>query len=174
MKKLIILLSLCVVSACTSVPEGIKPVTNFDLNRYVGQWYEIARIENRFEEGLDNVTANYSINSDGSVNVVNRGYDVQKQGWKEAIGRAVFVARNDEGHLKVSFFGPFYSSYVIYELDQQGYQYAFVTGYNKDYLWFLSRTPAVDKSQLDRFVKQAQALGYDTSKLVYPNQSSSR
>lgn len=173
MKKLIILLLLSFVSACTSVPEGIKPVTGFELNRYLGKWYEVARIENRFEEGLDNVTASYSINADGSVNVLNRGYDVKKQEWKEALGRAVFVGIEDVGHLKVSFFGPFYSSYVVYELDQQGYQYAFVTGYDKEYLWFLSRTPTVERSLIERFVKQAQALGYDTSKLVYPRQSSS-
>jgi apolipoprotein D and lipocalin family protein len=171
MKKLIILLSFCFISACTSVPEGIKPVAMFELDRYLGKWYEIARIENRFEAGLDNVTATYSLNDDGSVNVLNQGYNAEERAWKAAEGRAVFVGADDVGHLKVSFFGPFYSSYVVYELDHKSYQYAFVTGYNREYLWFLSRTPTVDKAQVERFIQQAKSLGYNTSEIVFPNHS---
>ncbi|MCF6441266.1 lipocalin family protein [Pseudoalteromonas luteoviolacea] len=155
------------LTACTGLPEGITPVKNFDLQRYQGTWYEIARLDHRFERGMQNVTATYTLNQDGSVGVVNRGYVTAEQTWKQADGVAKFVSEQDIGHLKVSFFGPFYGSYVVFKLDEADYQYAYVTSYDKDYLWLLSRTPQVSNAVLKDFQETATKLGYDVGALIY-------
>ena len=95
------------LSACTSVPEGVKPVENFNLSKYQGKWYEIARLDHSFERGLEQVTAEYQLMPDGYIKVTNRGFSTQEKIWSEAIGKAKFVEATDVGFLKVSFFGPF-------------------------------------------------------------------
>ena len=157
--------ALLLLAACTSVPEGIEPVGGFDADRYLGTWYEIARLDHRFERGLTNVTAEYSRRDDGTIDVVNRGYDVEDGEWSEAEGRAKFVRDPDTAHLKVSFFGPFYGSYVVFELDE-GYERAWVTGPDRDYLWFLARTPRVDEAAYEDFVERVGALGFDVDELI--------
>ena len=159
------------LSACTGMPEGVTPVENFDLDRYLGQWYEVARLDHVFERGLTNVTATYSRREDGGVTVVNRGYNRDSDEWKEAGGKGVFVEDDTTGYLRVSFFGPFYGSYVIYNLDQQNYQYAVIAGPDISYLWILSRTPQLDEVTLSSLIDQAVLLGYDTSKLVIVDHS---
>ncbi len=153
------------LAGCTSLPDGIEPVTNFDLRQYLGKWYEIARLDHRFERGLERVTAEYSLREDGSIKVVNRGFSVPDREWKEIEGRAVPAGAPDVGHLKVSFFGPFYGAYGIFELDPRG-QYAFVCGPNRNYLWLLARKPAVSEEVWNRFKTRARELGFDTSKLI--------
>ena len=170
MRQLCIAIGLILLSACTGVPEGIKPVSPFNLERYLGTWYEIARMPHSFEDGLNQVTANYSLREDGGVKVINRGYDTDAGKWQQAEGKAYFVEDNQTGHLKVSFFGPFYGAYVVFELDQQNYQYAFVSGPDREYLWFLARTPTVSPELLAHFQQTAAELGFDTSKLIYPEQ----
>ena len=160
------LFALIGLSACVKVPPGITPVSNFDGEKYLGAWYEIARMDNRFERGLYNVTATYSNNPNGTIKVENRGYKLSDAEWKSAIGKAKFVKDTDVGYLKVAFFGPFYASYVVYELGED-YDYAFVTGMNKDFLWLLSRTPTVPISLVERFKKQAIADGYDMDNMVF-------
>ena len=155
------------LSGCVGLPEGVYPVDDFDLNKYLGKWYEIARLDHSFERGLDRVTAEYSLRDDGGVRVINRGLSIAENRWKEAEGKAYFVKGRDEGYLKVSFFGPFYGSYVVFELDKEKYQYAFVTGYNKSYLWLLSRTITVNKELIDRFIKRSKDLGYDIDNLIF-------
>ena len=155
--------------SCLGMPKGIKPVNHFDVGSYMGQWYEIARMENSFEKGLDHVTANYSLNDDNGVRVINQGYSEDQGEIKTANGTAKFVESQDIGYLKVSFFKPFYSSYVIFKLDPN-YQYAYVAGYNKKYLWLLSRTPTVSDEVLKDFYKAAKTNGYDTSKIIKVNQ----
>jgi apolipoprotein D and lipocalin family protein len=155
---------------CTGLPEGVEPVAGFELDRYLGKWYEIARLDHAFERGLVRVSAEYSLAEDGGVAVLNRGYAAADNQWKQASGKAYFVRGSDEGHLKVSFFGPFYSSYVIFELDEVAYQYAFVAGYDKSYLWLLSRTPEVDVELIERFVERSKALGFATDDLIYVEQ----
>ncbi|WP_082888473.1 lipocalin family protein [Marinobacter sp. LQ44] len=108
---------LLLLTGCTGLPKGIEPVTGFDQDRYLGTWYEIARLDHSFERSLSQVTADYTLNDDGSIKVINRGYNAEKGEWKEAQGRAKFVGDSEVGHLKVSFFGPFYASYVVFELD---------------------------------------------------------
>lgn len=155
--------------ACTSVPEGVKAVDNFDINRYLGTWYEIARLDHTFERGLTNVTAQYSLRDDGGVRVLNRGFSTDKDEWKTAEGKAYFVNEKSQGHLKVSFFGPFYSTYVIFELEQAGYEYAFISGYNHRYLWLLARSPTVSDELLKSFVETAKSAGFKVEDLIIVN-----
>ena len=155
------------LTACVSVPENVRPVTGFKLERYLGKWYEIARLDHSFERGLSQVTAEYSLRKDGGVKVVNKGYSVEKKKWKEAEGKAYFVESPDLGYLKVSFFGPFYGAYVVFELDHEGYKYSLVSGPDKSYLWLLSRTPELDKAKQSMLVNKAASLGFDTSKLIF-------
>lgn len=169
MKLFGVLIMSLVISGCQSMPDGVKPVDNFDLNRYQGTWYEIARLDHRFEKGMDNVSANYSLRDDGKLKVVNKGFKVEPQKWSSVTGKAYQVEEN-KGFLKVSFFGPFYGSYVVYELDQENYEYAFVTGNTHDYLWLLARKPQVSEEVIKKFVKSAKELGFETDKLIYVNQ----
>jgi apolipoprotein D and lipocalin family protein len=165
--KLIFLSVMMFVTGCTGLPKGVEPVANFDLQRYLGKWYEIARLDHSFEEGLTNVTANYSLRSDGGVKVINRGYSAEDKEWVEAEGKAYFINNPDEGYLKVSFLGPFYGSYVVFGLDHIDYQYSFVCGPNKTYLWLLSRTPTVEEDVKAEFIAKSKNLGFDTSKLIF-------
>jgi apolipoprotein D and lipocalin family protein len=159
-----------ILSGCVGIPEGVKPVENFQLERYLGTWHEIARLDHSFERGLSKVTADYSLREDGGINVVNRGFSADNNAWQEAQGKAYFVSDADEGHLKVSFFGPFYGSYIVFELDTVGYQYAFISGPDKDYLWLLARTPTVKPEVIDKFISMSKSIGFDTSALIFVNQ----
>ena len=170
MRRIAFMIVVLGLVACTGLPQGVQPVDGFDLDRYLGKWYEIARLDHGFERGLTRVTAEYSLAEDGGVEVLNRGYSAADQQWKEAKGKAYFVGDSDKGHLKVSFFGPFYGSYVIFGLDQVGYQYAFVAGYDKSYLWLLSRTPEVNEELIERFVDRSKALGFAADNLIYVEQ----
>ena len=123
-----------------------------------------------FERGLSQVTAEYSLKSDGGVLVLNRGFSEADNEWQEAEGKACFVNTNTEGYLKVSFFGPFYGSYVIFELDHENYQYAFVSGPNSDYLWLLSRTDSVEPEVIQRFIAMSEERGFKTENLIYVQQ----
>ena len=154
------------LSGCLAVPDGIEPVDNFELNRYLGDWYEIARLNHSFERGLEAVKAEYSLRDDGGIRVINSGRDSKSQVAQQAEGRAYFVEEPNLGHLKVSFFGPFFGSYVIFELDEN-YQYAFIAGNNRDYLWLLARTPEVSEELIDQFISRASLLGFDTSQLIF-------
>lgn len=158
-----------ILAGCVGLPSGVNPVRNFDSQRYLGTWYEIARLEHSFEKGLDNITASYSLRDDGGIRVLNRGYDRQKGEWRMAEGKAYPMQSPDLGYLKVSFFGPFYGSYVVFGLDEVGYQYSFVTGPDRSYLWLLSRTPHIEDEILSKFIKKADELGFDTDKLIFVN-----
>lgn len=161
------------LSACSGIqaPEGIQPVQGFELNRYLGTWYEIARLDHSFERGMDQVSAQYSLRDDGGVRVLNRGYRTAKQTWSEAEGKAYFVQNPQTAHLKVSFFGPFYGAYVVFDLDPD-YQVSMVAGPNRDYLWILSRTPQLPQAQLQRLIAKAKAAGFSTEQLIFPQQAS--
>ena len=152
---------------CVGMPAGVTPVKEFEVDRYLGRWYEIARLDHSFERGLQQVSAEYNLEQDGSITVINRGYSAEHDKWKEATGKALFVNAADEAHLKVSFFGPFYSSYVVFELDKEDYQYAFVSGVNTNYLWLLARTPEVDDSLKKRFSARAEELGFAAETLIW-------
>lgn len=169
MKKIVICLSVLLLSGCLGMPKKIAPVNDFELARYLGNWYEIARLDHSFERGLEQVSAQYIATEEG-ITVINRGFSPQKNGWSEAIGKAQLVNDASQGYLKVSFFGPFYASYIIFELDKDNYEYAFVCGPNLSYLWLLSRKKEVDPQLLARFIEKAKQLGFDTSQLIFVKQ----
>jgi apolipoprotein D and lipocalin family protein len=132
----------------------------------LGKWYEIARLDHSFERGLSNVTAYYSMRSDGGIHIRNQGYSEATKEWEIAEGKAYFVGSPDVGHLKVSFWGPFYGSYVIMELDHKTYQYSLVCGPDRNYLWLLSRSPVMDEKIKNKLIGMASELGFDTGKLI--------
>ncbi|HUN55583.1 MAG TPA: lipocalin family protein [Smithella sp.] len=158
------------LTGCVSIPENITPVHNFNVERYLGKWYEIARLDHSFERGLTSVTAEYSLSSDGGLRVINRGYSPKGNKWKEIEGRGYFVKSKDEGFLKVSFFGPFYGSYIIIDLDKKNYSYALVCGPDKSYLWILARSPQIDDHLKKLLIARAKAWGFETEKLVFAPQ----
>jgi apolipoprotein D and lipocalin family protein len=158
-------------SVCYAQPAGATAVSNFSLQRYLGTWYEIARLDHRFERGLSQVTANYSMREDGGVRVLNRGYSEKKSRWKDAEGKAYFVDGADTGRLKVSFFGPFYGAYNIIALDHENYSYALVVGNNLKYLWILAREPRLEPAVMESLLNKARALGFATDQLIYPYES---
>jgi apolipoprotein D and lipocalin family protein len=155
-------------SACYAQPAGATAVSNFSLQRYLGTWYEIARLDHRFERGLSQVTANYSMREDGGVRVLNRGYNEKKSRWNDAEGKGYFVEGNETGRLKVSFFGPFYGAYNVIALDHEDYSYALVVGNNLKYLWILAREPRLDPAVMESLLSQARVLGFATDQLIYP------
>jgi apolipoprotein D and lipocalin family protein len=164
-----LLFSLCgllLLGQCTGIPKNLAPVTSFDLNAYLGTWYEIARLDHRFERGLIQVRATYTRREDGGIDVLNEGYDPEKGRWTSAKGRAYFIDDPSVGRLKVSFFGPFFGAYNILDLDPS-YQFALVCGPNHDYLWLLSRTPEVPKTQKEHWMAQAGAFGFATDALIW-------
>jgi len=157
------------VACTTTPPKGVTPVEGFNANLYLGSWYEIARLDHRFERGLDHVTATYSKRDDGGLKVVNRGYNVKKQRWQESIGKAYFTGSPSQAALKVSFFGPFYGGYNVIALDN-AYQHALVCGPNRNYLWILSRTPQLDGKVKEELTAKARQAGFDVSKLIWVKQ----
>jgi len=169
MKKLLILIASLVLNGCLGMPETVAPIKEFKIDRYLGKWYEIARLDHSFERGLEQITANYSLREDGGVSVINRGYSKEENEWKIAEGKAYFVNDENEGYLKVSFFGPFYGSYVIFELDKENYEYAFISGPDLSYLWLLSRKPDLEKQVIDKFKEKSKKLGFDVNNLIFVN-----
>jgi apolipoprotein D and lipocalin family protein len=174
----LLLLSLFLLASCGGeMPQAAKDsvVQSVDANKYLGTWYEIARLDHTFEKGLEQVTAKYSLEKDGNIKVINKGYKTESKEWKEAVGKAKFVdpANADgsrTGRLKVSFFGPFYGAYNIIELDKPNYNYAIVSG-GQEYFWILSRTPQLDETLKQTLIERAKNFGYATEKLIWVNQT---
>jgi apolipoprotein D and lipocalin family protein len=153
-------------SSKVAIPDGATAVSPFDVKKYLGTWYEIARMDYRFERRLSNVSATYTVKGNGDIKVDNKGYSAEKQAWRESIGKAKFVKNANQGRLKVSFYGPFYAGYNIIDLDEQ-YKYALVAGNNLNYLWILSRKTTIPAKIKERFLAKAKELGYDTEALIW-------
>ncbi|TCS43324.1 lipocalin family protein [Reinekea marinisedimentorum] len=166
MKNLLTILLTATLFSCVSVPENVEPVSDFNTQQYMGTWYEIARLDHWFERDLNQITATYELQENGTVKVLNRGFNTEKDKWSEANGKAKFVGESSTGHLKVSFFGPFYGSYVVFELGDD-YDYAFITGNDTDYLWFLSRTPTVSDEMKAYFINRVTELGFPADELIF-------
>ena len=165
-------LSLLGLSACTIIDEPVDVVKPFALNQYLGTWYEIARLDHSFERNMSNVTAQYSIDGDKVV-VINKGFKQDKQQWDKAEGKAYFIDSDNQGLLKVSFFGPFYGAYQIHDIvqnDQGRYTDSLVIGPNNDYAWILSRTPTLAPEIKQRFITKLKALSISEDKLIWVNQ----
>jgi apolipoprotein D and lipocalin family protein len=158
------------LSACTTLPPpGIRPVSGFNLQRYSGKWYEIARLDHSFEHGMEDVSADYTPR-DGSLTVLNRGYDTATKAWKQVNGKARFNADPQTASLKVSFFRPFYGGYHVVALDPD-YHWAMVAGNDRSYLWILARDKNLSADVISRLLEQARNLGFDTSKLIWVSQT---
>lgn len=170
MKTYALLLGTFLLAGCAATPQGVTPVENFALDRYLGTWYEIARLDHRFERGLSRVSATYSKRPDGGIDVLNRGVDSQTGTWKEAKGRAYFTGDPEVARLKVTFFWPFYGGYNVIELDRANYAYALVCGPSRNYLWILARTPQLDELIVQRLIATAQRLDFDTGGLIRVDQ----
>lgn len=155
------------LTGCVGIPEQVRPVDGFNLENYLGTWYEIARLDHPFERGLTRVTAEYGLRDDGGVRVVNRGYSAKEGTWKQVEGKAYFVEGPDQGYLKVSFFDPFYGSYIVFDLDREHYQYALVCGPDKNYLWILARSPHMKEDVKASLMAKAASLGFDTGALIH-------
>jgi apolipoprotein D and lipocalin family protein len=156
--------------SCASIPKGAKAIRPFDSTRYLGKWYEIARFDFVFERNLNNTTAEYSINKDGSIRVENNGFNYIKGKWKKAIGKARFKEANTIAELEVSFFGPFYAGYNVIMLDEE-YKYALIAGSSLRYLWILSREKTIPDKIKSEYLKAAEELGYKINNLIWVEQN---
>ena len=161
----IILISVMLFS-CSSIPKGLTAIHQFDKNKYLGKWYEIARLDFKFERNLNNTTAEYSINPNGTIKVVNKGYNTKTNEWKTATGKAKFRKDETVAMLKVSFFGPFYSGYNVVAIDKE-YKYALVAGKNLKYLWILSRDTTIPGDVKKKYLELAQSVGYKINDLIW-------
>jgi apolipoprotein D and lipocalin family protein len=155
------------LTGCVGAPPGIVPVTGFDVDRYLGTWYEIARLDHSFERGLSDVTATYARRDDGGLAVLNRGFDAEKGAWREAQGRAYFLEDAGTASLKVTFFWPFYGGYHVIALDREGYRHALVAGPGRDYLWILARDKRLPEATLERLLAVARRNGFDANALIF-------
>lgn len=161
------ILGLVILNSCaTGIPKGAAAVQDFKVDQYLGTWYEIARFDYKFEKNMDNVTATYSRNPDGTIKVDNKGYNYVKKEWKESVGEARFVNSENEARLKVSFFKPIWSGYNVVDIDDN-YQYALVMGNNLKYLWILSRTKQIPERIKQRFLAKGKSVGYNTDELIW-------
>ncbi len=155
------------VACSTRPPVGVEPVRGFDATQYAGIWYEIARLDNRFERGLDSITAQYTLNADGSVRVVNRGFDREQQVWREAVGKARFRGERDIGSLEVSFFGPFYAGYHVVSLAPD-YSWALVVGGGDgECLWILAREPELPEAVKVQLLEKVESMGVEPGRLIW-------
>lgn len=154
----------------TAPPPGLAAVTPFDVNRYAGTWYEIARMDHAFERGLSDVSATYRLLPDGSVQVTNRGFDGERKAWKEAVGKALFTGEANRGSLKVSFFGPFYGGYHVVALDPL-YRWSLVVGPDLGYVWILARDRQLTPAVRQQLLEKARAFGVDVDRLIWVDQS---
>lgn len=161
---IIVLFSVLSCNSETTVNNAVT-TTEFDLNRYLGKWYEVARFDHKFERGLTHCTAQYTLRDDGKIKVLNRG---KKNGkWDTAEGKA--KTTDTQALLRVSFFGPFYADYRILLLAPD-YSYALVGSGSDSYLWILSRTPELTPFDRDTILLEAQNRGYDIDKLIWVEQ----
>lgn len=161
------------LAGCANIPEGVAPVTGFEVERYMGTWYEIERIDNPYEGSLSNVSAEYRLMPNGKIEVLHRGFNVRQKAWRVAKGSAWFQGSKNIGSLKLSFGNPVDSAYHVLLIDPQ-YRYALVSGSDFDDLWILSREPQLDKSIVDNLAAKAKEWGFSTNKLVFVEQKALR
>lgn len=163
----LIVIASTVMSCHSTLTVDNSPISILDLNRYLGQWYEVARFDHRFEQNMSRCTASYTLKRDGTIKVTNRGMKNGK--WKVSNGKAKIT--DNPGVLKVSFFGPFYSDYRILMLDPD-YSYALVGGKSDDYLWILSRKSHLDDDSRKKILYEANRRGYNINNLIWVEQGS--
>lgn len=167
MKRFVLFTMLAgILASCNStLSVDNTPVAHLDLNRYLGEWYEIARFDHRFERGMEHTKASYALNEDGTVRVINSG--IKNGKLKEAEGKAKLT--DTPALLRVSFFGPFYGDYRVMLLDKD-YRYALIGGGSDDYLWILSRTPKLSENDIITILEEARRRRYDIGRLLWVKQ----
>lgn len=153
-------------NSCATIPKGAVAIKPFDKEKYLGKWYEIARLDFKYEKNLNNTTAEYTLNENETIKVDNKGYNTVKGKFEQAIGKAKFVGEDNIAMLKVSFFGPFYSGYNVIAIDSD-YKYALVSGVSLKYLWILSRETNIPDDIKDKYLKIAEGIGYNTNNLLW-------
>ncbi|MGZ9898164.1 lipocalin family protein [Shewanella gaetbuli] len=162
------------LTGCTVIDEKVSVVSNFDVNKYLGTWYEIARLDHSFERNMNKVTANYQLDKpSGKISVINKGFDTQSNQWDQAEGKAYFIEESNKGLLKVSFFGPFYGAYQIHDLIIQPdghYSDALVIGPDNTYAWILSRNKHIDAATQQRFISKMETLGISADSIIWVEQ----
>ncbi len=168
-----LLLALLGLSTCSSIPKGAVAIKQFEKEKYLGKWYEIARLDFKYERNLNNTTAEYSLNPNGSIKVVNRGFNYKTGKMVQANGKAKFASEENVAMLKVSFFGPFYGGYNVIALDKE-YNYALVAGDRLKYLWILSRKTTIPDDIKNQYLKLAESIGYKTSDLIWVEQDKNK
>ncbi|MFA6618172.1 MAG: lipocalin family protein [Candidatus Neomarinimicrobiota bacterium] len=178
MKKLLsLLLSFilisCGVSESSEFSKSMEVINDIELEKYLGTWYEFARLDVSFERGMVNTKANYTLlkpDKEGrtQIQVINSG--VKNGKLKEAKGKAVIPVKDEPARLAVSFFGPFYGDYNIIALDTENYQWALIAGGSTKYLWILTREKELDPAILASIKTKAEKYGFDTDALIYPQQ----
>lgn len=166
LKSILMLTLFFGIFSCATIPKGATAVDSFQKEKYLGKWYEIARMDFKFERDLNNTTAEYSLNENGTIKVDNNGYNTKDKAWSQAIGKAKFVGEDTKAMLKVSFFGPFYAGYNVIAIDDN-YQYALVAGKDLSYLWILSRETTIPESIKAEYITLAESIGYKTSELIW-------
>jgi len=149
-----------------TIPKRAIAVKPFELDQFLGKWYEVARLDYRFERTKRNTTIEYSLNEDGSLRVVNKGYDYSKRKRLVTIGKAKFIGLSNEAKMKISYFKGLSFGYNVIGIDPE-YKYALVAGEDLHRLWFLSREPEMPDDVKQAFIKKALIIGYDISKLVW-------
>ena len=142
---------------------------DFELERFLGSWFEIARLDNAIEKDLDNVMSQYSLNTDGTIKVINSGYHRVEQHWKKTEGIARFRHNHQKGDFSVNFLSPVYKGYNIISVDE-GYNYALITGSNLNYLWMMSRHKTIPEQIKRKYLKLASLIGFNTEALLWVNQ----
>lgn len=165
-KSILVMVLALMFHSCVTIPKGARAVQPFESEQYLGKWYEIARMDFKFEKDLNNTTATYSMNENGTIKVENRGYNYVTGKWQESTGKAKYVGAPNIANLKVSFFGPFYAGYNVIAIDPN-YQYALVVGKNLDYMWILSRETTIPSDVKESYISKAKELGFDTEKLIW-------
>ncbi|MGI6074590.1 MAG: lipocalin family protein [Fermentimonas sp.] len=147
-------------------PKNVEPIKDFDIDRYLGKWYEIARLDVYWERYMDNTTTEYCLNDDGTIDVKNMGYNFKKGKWQVADGSARIAGDKNIGVLEVKFFGPFYSGYNVIAIEGD-YEHALVIGRSTKYCWILSREASITESVRTKLVSKAMECGVDVDKLLW-------
>jgi lipocalin len=167
MKRILPFILALMVTSCSSQMKPLKTVPDVDLNRYTGKWYEIARLPNSFEKGLECVTAEYSLRDDGKITVLNSGKkETDRSVTKTAKGKAKVPDPNEPGRLKVTFFWPFYGDYYIFHLDRENYQYALVGDPSRKYMWVLARNPHMPDTLYSELLEIARENEFAVEELL--------
>jgi len=158
--------AIMIVRSLKNMPKKAEPVKDFDLYDFLGNWYEIARLDNRFEHQLDNVMTNYSVKKNGNIRIINSGFNTIEKQWEEVEGVGKFRGSEQVGALKVRFAVPFYEGYNIIAIDEH-YNHALIAGRNLNYLWILSREKDLPPAIKEKYMKLSELIGYNVSKLVW-------